>query len=168
MYIFSDFKVKINGSDETVEKIGKVLKQIVTDVEFEVGREIEILETCECAYAYEVSDLALEMARVASAEFEIHGYVDSSSSSGEYMDFEFLCKDGVLTEKLSDWYTQERMDDFDNYEDFCEYVYKCAEEEYNRLKKNCETVYVLETQGKEVLSETVPFTIIRTYEIQAL
>ena len=59
------------------------------------------------------------------------------------------------------------MSSFENYEDFNENWFECSEEEYNKFKE-CEFVYILETDGGDILSDCVPLDNIRRYVLAEL
>lgn len=158
MHAHNDYKITIQGHDAAVEAIGAVLKSTITDVEFDVGFTIEIEETYECVFEDEVCALVESMAKAApDAGFVMEGVIDTSESAGEYKNFRFQLADGKLTGQLSDWYCEEWMENFEDYEDFTQYsVYEnVTEEEYNTFK-TYEYLYILETADGDIFSDHVP------------
>lgn len=116
------------------------------------------------------NDLALNIAKSAPAlKFTIEGVVDSSESAGEYMDFAISYKDGEITEKSSCWYIMMSMDDFEEYEEFCEEY--CdddgeplySEEEFNEFQELMEC-FVLDS-GDGAIVDTVPLEYVRRIHI---
>lgn len=142
------------------------IKKAITGVEFEVRREMEICETYECVFPEDVAYLALEIAEAHPETFEMCGVIDTSASAGEYMKFHFSYVNGVLTEKMSDWYVEEYMEDYEDYEDFTQYsVFEDVTEEEFNLFKTYEYLYILETKDGNVFSDHVPFSVVREYKI---
>ena len=89
-------------------------------------------------------------------DFSLSGVIDTSSLAGEYMDF-CICKtDGKVFVKASDWYQEEWMDGFDDYDDFHECYPMCSEEEYKKLKENEFAYYWQDKNGDYVFSDSVP------------
>ena len=88
-------------------------------------------------------------------DLKLCGTIDTSYTAGEYMDFEISFSEGKPAVKVSDWYLETAMESYENYEDFCDCFFECTEEEYDAVK-NCEFVYVLETDNGEVLVDKVP------------
>lgn len=158
MHAHTDYKITINGSEDAVQKIGQVLKSTITDVEFDVGAIINIDETYKCVFEDEVCELATNMAKVApDAGFVMEGVIDTSESAGEYKNFRFELSGGKLCGQFSDWYTQDWMESFEDYEDFtdCIEYENVTEEEYNKFK-TYEFLFTLETENGDIFSDHVP------------
>ena len=84
-----------------------------------------IIDIDEDASSVELSELTKSIAvKLAEAlpelGFSMKGVIDTSEEAGEYMDFLIEYRDGVLTEKSSDWYVILHADDYEDYDDFCE------------------------------------------------
>ena len=80
----------------------------------------EVEDCFACVWLEDIESLAAKMARLApDASFDLDGYVDTSESAGEYMDFSITYSNGKLTSASSGWYT-ESSDDFflDCYPDY--------------------------------------------------
>lgn len=88
-------------------------------------------------------------------DIDIAATVDTSEAAGEMMDYLVSSVDGQLKIKRSDWYVEACMDDYEDYEDFSDSFCDCSEEEYAEIK-DCEFVYLLETDDGEILSVEVP------------
>ena len=156
MHAHTGYDIVINGNEKEIDAIGDVLLETITDADFDVGATITIDETYDCVFEDDICELAKEMARAAgTASFEMSGVIDTSESAGEYMDFRFEFTNGRLTAAFSDWYLSNCMECIENYEDFCEFVMDCTEEEY---KTYCEYefLYTIETSEGEVYSDHVP------------
>lgn len=166
MNAFTTYKIIVNGDLNQIQKVGEFLKSKITDVEFEIGKEIDINETCDIVFPKDVSELALNMAKIVDVPFEMSGLIDTSFSAGEYMDFKFIYQDGVLFEQYSDWYVEDCMDQWDSFEEFNEsFDGVFGEEVYEKFKK-CGFMYTLETDDGDILSETVPLVHEHRYEIK--
>lgn len=156
MHAHTSYNISINGSDAAIAAIGAVLTAAITDEEFDVGATIHIEETYDCVFDDDVIELAKAMAKAApDAAFVMDGVIDTSESAGEYMDFRIELMGGKLTAAFSDWYLEDCMDCFEDYEDFCDCVMECTEEEYDRYK-TYDFLYTLETDDGEVYTDHVP------------
>lgn len=88
-------------------------------------------------------------------DIDIAATVDTSEVAGEMMDYLVSSVDGQLKIKRSDWYLETCMRSYVDYKDFCDKFCDCSEEEYAEIK-DCEFVYLLETDDGEILSGEVP------------
>ena len=166
MDAFTTYKIVINGDSEEIKAIGEFLRDKISDVEFEIGNEMEIIETSEVVFPEEVSDLAIEMAEKFDVSFEMSGLIDTSLSAGEYMAFKFVYKDGTLWEQHSDWYIEDNMDQWESFEEFSDSFEGMYDEAtYERFKQSG-FMYTLETKEGDILSESVPLVHEYTYDIK--
>lgn len=158
MHAHNNYTITIQGGNAAVLAIGQVLKNTITDVEFDVSAVIEIEETYSCVFEDDVCALAEAMAKAApDAGFVMEGVIDTSESAGEYKIFRFELANGKLIGQFSDWYTEEWMEGFEDYEDFIQYdVFEgVTEEEYDTFK-TYEFLFILETEDGDVFSDHVP------------
>ena len=155
MNAYTTYHISINGSDDYIKELGNVLKSKITDVDYKIGNNVDIIETHECVFEDDVVELAKEMARKANgASFLITGHIDTSETAGELQDFEIKLENSKLTAAFSDWYIETAMDCYENYEEFNEDFFECTKEEYDSVK-NYEFVNIIETDDGEVLSGEV-------------
>ena len=156
MHAHTDYTIQIHGDDAAVQAIGAVLTATITDVEFDVEPTTIIEETYDCVFEDEVVALAQAMAKAApQASFVMTGIIDTSESAGEYMDFRIELAGGKLTAAFSDWYLSDWMGNFEDYEDFCDCVMECTEEEYE-VYCGYEFLFTLETDEGNVYTDHVP------------
>ena len=78
------------------------------------------------------------------------------SVAGEGMDFLLLYRDGQISAKTSDWYIEEWMGGYDDFESFQEIYPNCTEKEFNKWKEYEHIYYWYEENGKPVFSADVP------------
>ena len=155
MHAHTNYTITIYD-DNAINAIGAVLKDTINDVEFDIGATIEIRETYACVFDEEIRELAKAMAKAApDASFKMSGVIDTSETAGEYMDFCVELKDKKLTAAFSDWYLEDCMECFEDYEEFCESVMECTEEEY-AIYREYEFLYTLETENGDAYSDHVP------------
>jgi hypothetical protein len=156
MHAYTSYNITINGGEEAIHAIGNVLTDTITDVDFDIGNVIEIEDTYDCVFDEEVCALAKAMAKAApDANFVMEGVIDTSESAGEYMDFRMELVDGKLTAAFSVWYREAYMDDFEDYEEFCECVMECTEEEYDKFCEQ-EFIFILQKFDGDVVVAEVP------------
>lgn len=121
MNAYSDFKVRLSGSGEDVQRLKKVMAEALkADIPNE-GAEFEIQENYKVVWAWDLAEMARDMANAArEAEFVLEGVSDSTQSSGELMDFRIAYQDGKLTCANSDWYGEWYTSDYgDDYAAYC-------------------------------------------------
>lgn len=79
-----------------------------------------IEDTYNFVFLEEIRDLMIAISRFdPTVEIDIEGYIDTSESAGEYMDFNMHYENNVLTVNYSDWYLWLGYS-YENYEEFCE------------------------------------------------
>ena len=78
------------------------------------------------------------------------------SVAGEGMDFLLLCRDGQITAKTSDWYVEEWMGGYDDFESFQDIYPNCTEKEFNKWKEYEHIYYWGEENDVPVFSADVP------------
>ena len=171
MHAHSTYTIKFNGTPEDIKKVLPVINEkLEYDLE-DVVEEIEVEEEYSLVWLENITnDLAVNMAKIApELKFTIEGVVDTSESAGEYMDFAISYIDGEITEKSSCWYVMMFMDDFEEYEEFCEEY--CdddgeplySEEEFEKFKEHMDW-FVLES-GDGAIVDAVPLEDIRKIKI---
>mgnify|MGYP003301841204 CR=1 FL=1 len=171
MNAYSTYTIKFQGKDDDIKKVLPVIEE---QLEYEVEgvpTEIQIEEEYNLVWLEDItSDLAVKMAKTApDLAFTIEGVVDTSESAGEYMDFSISYCNGKLTEASSCWYVMLYMDDYDEYEDFCEEY--CddegnplySEEKYEELKEEYD-LFVLDSGDGDIVTN-VPLDNIRVIKI---
>ena len=137
----------------------------------DVVEEIEVEEEYSLVWLENITnDLAVNMAKTApELKFTIEGVVDTSESAGEYMDFSIAYSDGEIIEKSSCWYVMLYMDDYEDYEEFCEEY--CdddeeplySEEEFEKFQEEMDW-FILES-GDGAIVDTVPLDNVRKIKI---
>ena len=171
MHAHSTYTIKFKGTPEDIKKVLPVINEkLEYDLE-DVVEEIEVEEEYSLVWLENITnDLAVNIAKTApKLKFTIDGVVDTSESAGEYMDFAISYNDGEITEKSSCWYVMMFMDDFEEYEEFCEEY--CdddgeplySEEEFEKFKEHMDW-FVLES-GDGAIVDTVPLDDIRKIKI---
>ena len=95
--------------------------------------------------------------KILKRDFILTGVIDNSFTSGECADFALTCKGGQVTAQLSDWYIEECIDNYDDFESFQECFPDYTEEDYEKLKA-VEYFYTIPGEDGEysVISETMP------------
>ena len=151
-----------NDDSEIIEKAVDFFEQKSFDceqsensvfAEFETGYSSD--EPVEEYFLSLVKKEGKELSEILGADFTLTGVIDTSYSAGEYMDFQLDSIDNVISLKASDWYLEEDMESYDDFEDFCDNAFECTEEEYDAVK-DCDFVYIIETENGDVLSAEVP------------
>ena len=56
MDAFTTYKIAINGNSKEIKSVGEFLRSKISDVEFEIGKEVEIIETRDVVFSEDVSD----------------------------------------------------------------------------------------------------------------
>lgn len=154
---------RMNGTTQNLETVKAFFESIDKTVElsdgtlYAYGKEEEYTsdEPVEAAYLNKAMEDYRKLQAVLHDGFTLEGTIDSSSVSGEYMDFQLEADGSRISVQASDWYCETEMDSYEDYEDFCDSFFECSEEEYENFKE-CEFVYILETDEGAVLSAEIP------------
>ena len=167
MHGHTSFEIRIDGSDDNVKAINDVIKDIITDEDFDEGSEIEIEETYKCVDLEEITDMAIKMVKSApGASFEMNGVIDTSESAGELMDFAFAYDSGRLTRQSSDWYIETCIEDYESYDEFIDEwedeAGDLSEEQFEDLRDENEFVFFVETEEGTVVMNEVPLSHVIT------
>ena len=87
MHAFSNYTIKLVGTDEEIKKATAVLARAFDDESMCGKNRIEIEETYQFVWVEDVAKLAELMVKNAPtiSGFTISGTVDTSESSGEYV-----------------------------------------------------------------------------------
>ena len=122
MNAFSNYTIELVGTDEAIKKATAVLARAFDDESMCGKNRIEIEETYQFVWVEDVAKLAELMVKNAPtiSGFTISGTVDTSESSGEYMDFIIKYENESLSVQSSCWYLIFDADEFDDYDEFCE------------------------------------------------
>lgn len=174
MHAHSDYKIEIYGADEEVANVAEVLANAFEKDEFfrfdktDFIRDgvLNVEETYKVVFLEDITALALEMAKAAmGSTFTIEGFIDTSESAGEYMDFLISYTEGELEEKSSCWYMYPDSDLEDmTYEEYCEdYGDDYSEDDFEKMKKGW---FIVETKKGDILMETVPLDQVRSIEVK--
>ena len=95
------------------------------------------------------------IAPLLGRDFVVTGTVDTSDVAGEYMDFRLTYRGGAFAAAYSDWYLHCDLEEYEDYEDFCETEGDlCTEEEFDEWQG--EELYLLEKEGAQALVKKVP------------
>ena len=106
----------------------------------------------------EVDPMIVELLKHINKDCSIEGFYDVEESSGSTMMFRFDYKDGILKKFYSEWMTYLCMDNYEDYEEFCEeFEDRFTEEEFEAF---CEDEhYLLDCgDGDAVLADQIPMT----------
>ena len=156
------FTINLNGTDDDA----LVLKDCLAEWDDSFEDEDPSLEVVVDEFygnddTDEVEELAVSIANaLPDSEFTIKGYIDTSESAGEYMDFLIEYKNNTLVSKSSCWYVYMHANDFDNYADFAEHYSdengdpRFDEEQYEAFKVG--EYFILES-GEGDCVDKVPF-----------
>ena len=144
--LVNEFFLSLGMESEVLED------RVFAEKEFNNWSDDEPVETCFLRHA--VNDCK-KLCELLKRDYVLTGVIDTSYTAGECADFALTCNGGKVVAQLSDWYVETCMEDYEDYEDFCDGFCECTEEEFNALKEN-EFVYLLETDHGEVLSAEVP------------
>ena len=134
------------------------LKNAGLEYEKAEGRKFRIY-TCEydCPESgKEVDPLIVELLKHINKDCSIEGFYDTHEASGCTMMFRFDYKNGILKKYYSDWMTFLCMDNYEDYEEFCEYYEdRFTEEEFETF---CEAEhYLLDGgDGDAVPADAIP------------
>jgi len=106
-----------------------------------------------------VDPLIAELVKYINEDCIIEGYYDHGGNSGSTMKFRFEYLNGNLKKYLSDWLDFLPVDNFEDYEEFCEeYEDRFSEEEYEAFLEE-DVVYLLDGgDGDAVTEEQIPIT----------
>ncbi len=153
MNAFSNYTIELVGTDEEIKKATAVLARAFDDESMCGKNRIEIEETYQFVWVEDVAKLAELMVKNAPtiSGFTISGTVDTSESSGEYMDFIIKYENGSLSVQSSCWYLILDADEFDDYDEFCEVYEGHSKEEYEELKKRPH--YILDSGNGDIVTE---------------
>ena len=184
MHAKSNYKIVIHGSEAEKTAIAEILAKAFERGEgFKLnksdvikGRNIDVKETYDVVLLEDITNMALEMAKVASGStFSIEGVIDTSESAGEYMNFKISYSHGKLEERSSFWYGYPNggLEDM-SYEEYCEeygfkyddeddYEVDYSEDDFEKMKKGW---FIVETNKGNVMMETVPLDHIRRIEVK--
>ena len=58
MHGHTSFEIRIKGNDDNVKAVNAIIKDIITDEDFDEGSEIEIEETYKCVGLEEITNMA--------------------------------------------------------------------------------------------------------------
>ena len=169
MHGHTSFEIRIDGNDDNVKAINDVIKNIITDEDFDEGSEIDIDETYKCVDLEEITDMAIKMAKGApDASFEMSGIIDTSESAGELMDFRFVYDAEKLVRQSSDWYIETCIEDYDSFEEFIDEwedeAGDLSEEQFEDLKDENEFAFFIEAKEGTVLTNEVPLSHVITID----
>ena len=155
-YRMSDVSQNIDTLKAFFESIDKDV-EIRDGVLYAAGKEETNVsgEPTETVFMNKAKEHCKKLRELLKGDFTLEGTIDTSFTAGEYMDFQFVVTGDSVAVRKSDWYCEEAMDSFEDYEDFCDGFFECSEEEYETLK-DCEFVYLLETAAGDVLATEVP------------
>ena len=122
---------------------------------------IEIYETHAYVWLEDIEDLAKEMVQISpSVLFCIAGHIEDSEN-GDLMDFNIQYTGRKLTSQSSCWYIYIHMDEFENYNAFCQKFCdkygnpRYTEEDYEGFCACADEWYVLDS-GSGEFSTDVP------------
>ena len=167
MHAYSTYTIKFDGKADNIKKVLPIINEKLKYNIIDVVEKIEVKEEHSLVWLENITnDLALNIAKASpELKFTIEGVVDTSESAGEYMNFVISYDDGEITEKSSCWYVMMFMDNFDEYEEFCEAYYDddgeplYSEEEFEKFKENMYW-FILES-GDGAIVDSIPLENIR-------
>jgi len=152
---FDDFNLKSRFSDNDEDD---------DDYDFTLLQRdeyIEIYETHAYVWLEDIEDLAKEMVQISpSVSFSIAGHIEDSEDS-DLMDFNIQYTGRKLTSQSSCWYIYIHMDEFENYNTFCQKFSdkygnpRYTEEDYEGFRACADEWYVLDS-GNGEFSTDVP------------
>ena len=169
MHGHTSFEIRIKGNDDNVKAVNAIIKDIITDEDFDEGSEIEIEETYKCVGLEEITNMAIKIVRNApDVSFEMNGVIDTSESAGELMDFNFVYDSEKIIRKSSDWYVETCIEDYESYDEFIDEwedeAGDLSEERFEELKDENEFVFFIEADGGTVLVNEVPLSHVLTID----
>lgn len=152
MHAHSDYTIKLVGTEEEIENATAVVAAAFHDESLRGKDCIEIEETYQFVWVWDVVKLAESMVKNSPnlSLLTISGTVDTSESCGEYMNFLIKYENSTLTVQSSCWYLSLYADDFDDYEEFSE-AFDYSEEEYEEFRQ-CPH-YILDSGNGDIVTK---------------